>query len=81
MATLREIARQHGNYAQELFKEEELYGYFEHNVLETKGNIQIGMLRPAENDKIYCGMKLFEALENGVTYQSVDDFDKFIENM
>ena len=50
-------------------------------VLETKGNIQIDMLRPAENDKIYCGMKHFEALKNGVTYRSVDNFDAFIENI
>lgn len=137
-------------YAQELFKDEELYGYFEHNmiasdrsvfeyvvfdsqneerfakklennddvkcyaklpdwfkidtplgsynpdwavliekddekklyfVIETKGSIQIDMLRPAEYDKIHCGMKHFEALNNNVTYKAVDDFDKFIESV
>ena len=137
-------------YAQELFKDEELYGYFEHNmiasnrsvfeyvvfdsqneerfakkleenddvkcyaklpdwfkidtplgsynpdwavliekdsekklyfVIETKGSIQIDMLRPVEYDKIHCGMKHFEALNNNVTYKAVDDFDKFIESV
>ena len=50
-------------------------------VIETKGSIQIDMLRPVEYDKIHCGMKHFEALNNNVTYKAVDDFDKFIESV
>lgn len=50
-------------------------------VLETKGNIQFEMLRPAENDKIACGMKHFKALGNEVEFKPVDDFDEFIASI
>lgn len=50
-------------------------------VLETKGNIQLEMLRPAEYDKIACGMKHFEALGDEIEFRPVDDFDEFIESI
>lgn len=50
-------------------------------VLETKGNIQIEFLRPAEYDKIMCGYKHFEALGNEVVFKPISDFDEFIENV
>ena len=50
-------------------------------VLETKGNIQIDMLRPAEDDKILCGIKHFEALGNETEFKPIDDFNEFIENV
>ena len=50
-------------------------------VLETKGNVQIEFLRPAEYDKIMCGYKHFEALGNDVVFKPISDFDEFIENV
>jgi len=50
-------------------------------VLETKGNVQLEFLRPAEYDKIMCAYKHFEALGNDAKFIAVDDFDKFIENL
>ena len=50
-------------------------------VLETKANIQLEFLRPAEHDKIMCGHKHFEALGNDTVFKPIDDFDEFIENI
>lgn len=50
-------------------------------VIETKGNIQTEFIRPAEDDKITCGHKHFDALKNGVVFKEIDDFDKFAEDI
>ena len=50
-------------------------------VLETKGNTQIDMLRPAEFDKIACGHKHFEAIGSDMVFDAIDDFKEFIENV
>ena len=50
-------------------------------VLETKGNTQIDMLRPAEFDKIACGHKHFEAIGSDMVVDAIDDFKEFIENV
>lgn len=49
-------------------------------VLETKANILTEALRETENAKIKCGEKHFEALGNDVTFEKIDNFDKFMEN-
>lgn len=50
-------------------------------VLETKGNTQIDMLRPAESGKIACGHKHFEAIAPDMVFEAIDDFKEFIENI
>lgn len=47
-------------------------------VVETKGDIKKDSLRPTEAGKIKCGKAHFEALENGIGFDKVDDFDVFI---
>jgi len=48
-------------------------------VLETKANILAEALRDTEKAKIKCGKKHFEALGNDVTFEEIDNFDKFVE--
>lgn len=50
-------------------------------VLETKGNIDWGALRPTENKKIECGKKHFSALDNQTQFRKIDDFTTFMENL
>lgn len=50
-------------------------------VIETKANINADALRPTELQKIECGYKHFEALENKVVFKAEDDFDNFIESV
>ncbi|MFI1589607.1 type III restriction-modification system endonuclease [Streptomyces halstedii] len=45
-------------------------------VIETKSTQQAGLLRPTEEGKTKCGAKHFKALESGVSYLVVDDFDQ-----
>lgn len=59
-------------------KEGEQKLYF---VLETKGNVQIEFLQPAEYDNIMCRYKHFQALGNDVKFKPIDDFDDFIETV
>lgn len=49
-------------------------------VIETKANVSEQALRQTEYQKIKCGHKHFEAINNGTMFTAVDDFDKFIEN-
>ena len=50
-------------------------------VLETKGNIQTDMLRPAESGKIACGHKHFAEIGTDITFDEIDDFPEFIESV
>ncbi|MBR0366659.1 MAG: hypothetical protein IJH94_07680 [Clostridia bacterium] len=50
-------------------------------VLETKGNIQIDMLRPSESGKIACGHKHFAEIGMDITFDEIDDFSEFIESV
>lgn len=50
-------------------------------VIETKVNVNEQALRQTEYQKIRCGHKHFEAIDNGTTFTAVDDFNKFIENV
>jgi type III restriction enzyme len=45
-----------------------------HLVIETKGTLQDGLLRPEEAGKIRCGSKHFEALGTGVTFAQSDSW-------
>lgn len=50
-------------------------------VLETKGNIDADNLRPIELNKIKCGKEHFKALDTGVKFEPVKDFDDFIQKI
>lgn len=50
-------------------------------VLETKKNAQPTNLRKTELSKIRCAEKHFEALGSGVDFETVDDYNKFMENI
>lgn len=50
-------------------------------VLETKGNIDTDALRPIEFNKIKCGKEHFKALDTGVKFEPVKDFDDFMQRI
>lgn len=47
-------------------------------VVETKGSLLLGDLRPKEEAKIKCGEAHFLALEDGVQYKLAKDYDSFV---
>lgn len=50
-------------------------------VLETKGDITFEELKPIEDGKIKCGKKHFKALGNDVTFEKLDNFNTFMEEV
>lgn len=50
-------------------------------VVETKGDISWEFLRPSEKGKIECGIKHFEALGEGISLKTADDFEKLRDNI
>lgn len=54
-----------------VLKDEDLDDYKMYFVAETKGNIDLDKLRPDEKNKILCGKKHFEVLNNALKYKVV----------
>ena len=50
-------------------------------VVETKGSMELGVLRPTEQAKIQCGMKHFKALGNGTEFVKVNSFSTLSERL
>lgn len=50
-------------------------------VLETKASLETSQLRSSESDKIKCGGKHFEALNTGITFEPISNFEKFMEDI
>lgn len=48
-------------------------------VVETKGSLFSDALRPVEHAKIECGRAHFKALESGVKYEVIDNYDTFLD--
>ena len=48
-------------------------------VVETKGSLFSGDLREKEQGKIECGREHFKALDSGVIYEPVNNFDSFLD--
>jgi len=48
-------------------------------VVETKGSLFSGDLREKEQGKIDCGREHFKALDSGVVYEPVNNFDTFLD--
>ena len=46
-------------------------------VVETKRNADPNAIRPTEKDKIRCGKKHFNALNQSVEFEAIDDYTKF----
>ncbi|MDO5851942.1 MAG: DEAD/DEAH box helicase family protein [Methanobacteriaceae archaeon] len=46
-------------------------------VIETKGNTDTNTLRPNETNKIKCGKKHFEALNNNINFKKADSYHNF----
>ncbi len=50
-------------------------------VVETKGNMLVDMLRPAEQAKIDCGQKHFSAMDEKVGFAVADTFETFMNRV
>lgn len=48
-------------------------------VVESKGTINMQLLRGTETDKIKCGREHFKALEDEIDYEVADSFDTFMD--
>ncbi len=66
-------------YAQELFSDNELFGYLQKNmfVVETKSTLFTDALRPTEKAKIACGKEHFKALGKEVEFAVTNAFEDF----
>ena len=50
-------------------------------IIETKANIDSSQFRASEWDKIRCGRKHFEALNTGITFKPVSNFEDFMDEI
>ena len=50
-------------------------------VIESKGSINRGDLRPVEEGKIKCAKEHFTALNTEVVFEEYDDVNKFLGNI
>lgn len=64
-------------YAQELFEENELFGYLHKNMVETKSTLFTDALRPMEKAKIDCGKAHFKSLGSHVDFAVTNGFEEF----
>ena len=50
-------------------------------VVESKGTVNMQLIREIEQDKIKCGREYFKALETGAKYTVADNFERFMDRI